>query len=492
MLTEVSGISPKNSEMTMKNHKITLTQGQQAAFDARIAFAGGHTDFSMAVLEGFAGTGKTTLVGLLLAKLTHLKIAVAAPTNKAVRVLRDKLKDAAVIVEDSPNDPNVNRHSDAAGITFGSIHSFLGLQMQERDDGTQECRAARDPSAYLYDLLVVDECSMIGAELFAHIAVAKRNCRVLFVGDPAQLPPIEPGENLSPTFSRVTLKSTLSEVVRQAAENPIIALSILLRRAIESGQRADTQAMAEILPPLPADAALITGSADTVADCALWDIRAGLDARIVAFTNQAVQAYNYRIHEALYGRTERPFVVGERVIVQQACEATTLDDSGSPSGTKTMLITSEEAAVLSIEMGGNPLWPDVPACRLVLERDYGKNVSVYMADKPQDIERAVSERFAKWRDLKAKAEELRANGSSLVGEAFDAAKHASGQAWALRKAFANLRHVYAITAHKSQGSTFDTAIVDLNDMAKMRSNFAFNRGLYVAATRPSKHLAIVV
>ena len=479
--------------MTNKNsHKITLTQSQQAAFDTLLDFVEGRTGAAMAVLEGFAGTGKTTLVGLILAKLTHLKVAVAAPTNKAVRVLRDKLKDAGVFVGDSPNNPYDNRHSDAAAIAFGSIHSFLGLQMKELDDGTQECRPARDSSLHLYDLIVVDECSMIGAELFAHIAVAKRNCRVLFVGDPAQLPPIEPGENLSPTFSRVTLKSTLSEVVRQAAENPIIALSILLRRAIESGQRADTQAMAEILPPLPADAALITGSADTVADCALWDIRAGLDARIVAFTNQAVQAYNYRIHEALYGATERPFVVGERVIVQQACEAATLDDSGCPSGTKTMLITSEEAAVLSIEMGGNPLWPDVPACRLVLERDYGKNVSVYMADKPQDIERAVRERFAKWRDIKAKAEALRANGSALAGEAFDAAKHASGQAWALRKAFASLRHVYAITAHKSQGSTFDTAIVDLNDMAKMRSNFAFNRGLYVAATRPSKHLAIVV
>jgi len=118
-------------------------------------------------------------------------------------------------------------------------------------------------------------------------------------------------------------------------------------------------------------------------------------------------------------------------------------------------------------------------------------LTVYMADNPQDIERTVNQCFAEWRSLKAKAEALRASGSPLAMDAHDDAKHASAKAWALRKAFANLRHAYAITTHKSQGSTFDIAIVDLKDMAKMRTAFQFNRGLYVAATRPSKHLAIV-
>jgi len=72
------------------------------------------------------------------------------------------------------------------------------------------------------------------------------------------------------------------------------------------------------------------------------------------------------------------------------------------------------------------------------------------------------------------------------------AKDLSDQAWALRKAFAPLRHVYAITAHKSQGSTFDTAIVDYADLALMRSASQFNRSLYVAATRAREHLAVVV
>jgi ATP-dependent exoDNAse (exonuclease V) alpha subunit len=57
--------------------------------------------------------------------------------------------------------------------------------------------------------------------------------------------------------------------------------------------------------------------------------------------------------------------------------------------------------------------------------------------------------------------------------------------------FARLRHAYAITAHKSQGSTFHTVLVDWGDLSTMRDAFEFNRGLYVAASRASHHMAII-
>ena len=66
-----------------------------------------------------------------------------------------------------------------------------------------------------------------------------------------------------------------------------------------------------------------------------------------------------------------------------------------------------------------------------------------------------------------------------------------GRAWALVNDFANVRHVYAMTIHKSQGSTLHTAIVDLGDVDRMRDDFDFNRALYVATTRAAKHLAFV-
>lgn len=477
-----------------------LTTQQAAAFSELLSFAQGKTDHAMAVLRGFAGTGKTYLVARLIQALNEkgLFVAVAAPTNKAVRVLREKIVAAGVAMPEEPTDESrKNWGTQAMGnwIEFGSIHSLLGLQLAEREDGTQECRSARDPCLHEYDLAIVDESSMIGSDLFNRIVAAKRRCRVLFVGDPAQLPPIEPGEAVSPTFSRVTCELVLSDVVRQARDNPIIRLSMLLRQAIETGQRIDATAIASALPPLnesPA-AALVPGGAETVASFALHEIRAGRDARIVAFTNAAVLNYNHMIHESLHGITEFPFVTGEPVIVHAQCDAYVCGEDGKPNGLKTTLITSEEAVVRSVAPRQHPYWDDIPASSLVLDRDNGSCVLVYAAQNPVEVERAVGERFAEWRRIKAETDEAYRRGDSRLGRVCqDRAKAASAAAWKLRKAFAPLRHAYALTAHKSQGSTFDTAIVDLSDMAKMRSAFQFNRGLYVAATRPRSYLAIVV
>lgn len=472
---------------------ISLTQQQQAALDTLLRFARGETDHAMAVLEGYAGTGKTTLVGRLLEAVMGDVglIAVAAPTNKAVKVLREKIQEAGVGLPEGPIDPR-DRDRRRSAVEFGSIHSFLGLQMSEREDGTQECRSTRDPTIDDYGLVIVDECSMLGTDLFHRIVVAKRSARVLFVGDPAQLPPIEPGENLSPTFERVALRVTLSEVVRQAADNPIIALSVMLRQAIETNRRVDPVAIAETLPPLPADAALVAGDANTIVSFALYEIAEQRDARVVAFTNAAVMAYNQRIHTALHGATAFPLAEGERAIVHSQHEAMETDAEGRPDGTKTTLVTSEEVTVRKILDQRHPIYSQVPASKLVLERDNGDTVSVFMPVDARAVDAAVSEQFAEWRRLKAEADQLGAVGRRYEAqERREDAKAASGRAWALKRAFAPLRHAYALTAHKSQGSTFDTAVVDLADLSKMRSAFQFNRALYVAATRPSQHLAIV-
>src|SRR5574343_1825827 len=105
---------------------ISLTKGQQVAFEGIMEFLRGDTESSMAVLEGYAGTGKTTLVGMALAQLHDMAIAVAAPTNKAVRVLRDKLSEAGAPVSDDPSEPGGKHKASVGAIAFGSIHAFLG------------------------------------------------------------------------------------------------------------------------------------------------------------------------------------------------------------------------------------------------------------------------------------------------------------------------------------------------------------------------------
>ena len=60
----------------------------------------------------------------------------------------------------------------------------------------------------------------------------------------------------------------------------------------------------------------------------------------------------------------------------------------------------------------------------------------------------------------------------------------SKKTWTLKRAFAPLRHGYATTIFKAQGSTFDSVIVDWTDLNRFREDRAFVRALYVAATRP--------
>lgn len=478
-----------------------LTPQQTTAFNTLYAFLTGKTDHSMAVLGGFAGSGKTFLVSRLILALQdkYIPVAVAAPTNKAVRVLREKIIDAGLELGDDINEEPTDNHFEknkkkSGWISFGSIHSLLGLQLSEREDGSQECKSAREPSIHEYQVVIIDECSMIGADLFHRIRASKRTTRVLFVGDPAQLPPIEPRENISPTFSKVMLQVMLSDVVRQAADNPIIKLSMLLRKFIESESRADCASISSVLPPLnehPA-AAMVVGGSNTIVQFALYEIKAGRDARILAFTNATVLAYNKTIHEALHGFGEFPFAVGEPVIMHSQCDARVCEEDGTPGVVKATLITSEEAVIREIRDGNHPMWPNIRASIVILERDGGSMVAVYVPYVQAEIDYAVDAQFAEWRKLKAESNEAFNRGDRYLGrECHEKAKEASSRAWMLRKSFAPLRHAYALTSHKSQGSTFDTAIVDLNDMAKMRSAFQFNRGLYVAATRPRQYLAIV-
>jgi len=450
--------------------RLELTSQQRTAYDAAFAFATGGHGARMMTLEGYAGTGKTTLVGELIRALApRLRVAVAAPTNKAVAVLKEKIGDDI-----------------GATVDFGSIHSFLGLRLQERDDGRHECVASGESSLHAYDLAIIDECSMVGRDLFSRIVLTATSnaTRVLFVGDPAQLPPVENSTDPSPTFSHVQHKAVLTDVVRQAADNPIIALSMHIRAAIEAGERMQGATLAKLVPPAPADALFTTGGAETATSWALHDIRDGHDTRILAFRNATVLRYNAEIHAALHG-AETPFAPGETVIMQESHEARPAIEGDPTRAPKVALFNSEELVVRSIVEDAHPKHDAIPAWRLVLERDNGSAVTVWVPVDAMTVQREVSRCFNDAARIKTELQTQRDSAKD------DERRRLIARAWSLRNDFANVRHIYAMTVHKSQGSTLYTAIVDLNDVETMRDDFAYNRALYVATTRAAKHLAFV-
>lgn len=430
-----------------------LTDSQQTAYEELKPFLTGEANLGTAVITGVAGTGKSFLTGKIVIDLVSegYEVAVAAPTNKAVKVIKEK-------VEQQAGRP--------IGASFSSIHSLLGLKLIEHEDGNQSCQPLGEPRIGSYDVVVVDECSMIGEQLFGLIKRSKEGARILFVGDPAQLPPVADREDISPTFTAAELKVRLTEIVRQAKGSDIILLSTHIR---DSPVRVKTRHLQQLLRNL--DVVMAPGNMLTVAETAKQAIERGEDARIIAYMNSSVVYYNKKLHAHFYGN-DTPFCAGERAIVQQQCEMTNI------LGVEETLITNEEVIVKSVEREEHPRFSDIDSWLLTVSTDLGGTYKAFVAHDQSALDKKVEELFSKWRALKSKG-------------LFEEAKTASSMAWSLRKAFAPLRHSYAMTAHKTQGSTFDTAIVDMENMSRIKSTFTYNKGLYVAVTRPRKFLYII-
>lgn len=159
-------------------------------------------------LFGYAGSGKTTLAKHLADGING-SVLYACFTGKAALVLRKKGCEGA-----------------------GTIHSLIYKPKQDEVTGETEFVLNRDSAAAFASLIVIDEVSMVGEELARDLLSFGR--KVLVLGDPAQLPPVK-GEGY---FINAKPDVMLTEVHRQAQDNPIIRLSMDVRegRGLKPGQ----------------------------------------------------------------------------------------------------------------------------------------------------------------------------------------------------------------------------------------------------------------
>jgi exodeoxyribonuclease-5 len=149
-------------------------------------------------LFGYAGTGKTTLARHI-AEGVDGDVAFGAYTGKAALVLRSKgCEDAS------------------------TIHSMI-YRSRESDEGGPQFVLNRQSPAAKADLIIIDECSMVDEELGRDLLSFGQP--VLVLGDPAQLPPVKGGG----FFTQGEPDVMLTEVHRQAQDNPIVHLSMKVR-----------------------------------------------------------------------------------------------------------------------------------------------------------------------------------------------------------------------------------------------------------------------
>ena len=191
------------------------TDGQSLVMYHLSAFLLSQKENPTYIMKGYAGTGKTSLVKTLVRTLPYIgmKYVLMAPTGRAAKVL-----------------------SNYTGRDASTIHRRI-YQTKTLPDGS--FRIARAENKYKNTLFIVDEASMIGEQkefggssllddLLGYV-FSGENCRLLLIGDTAQLPPVE--SQTSPALNCEYLKSEfpitaatyeLTEVKRQALESGIL------------------------------------------------------------------------------------------------------------------------------------------------------------------------------------------------------------------------------------------------------------------------------
>lgn len=405
------------------------------------------------LLTGYAGSGKTTLMQKVALEFRDRRkeVVVTAPTHKAVAVLATKMKAAGL-----------------EGIGCTTIHSLLGLK-PVADGPRTVLKRGKQSRVVTADVVIIDECSMVGEELLGWINRMLPHCFILFVGDPAQLPPVSEPE--SRTFA-TRRRSHLDTIVRQAVGNPVLDAAHVIRRS--QGGPLDWSWCRDARSEK--QGVFVPGQATKWMQQAFTSDKFKADNdqyRYLCWTNERVSEVNGRVRRWIYGgETETPFMPGERVLMR----APVLRDE------TVALATNEEAEVIDIKPGQFKYdfeqrghvdgWnAEVPSWHVRLQSSAGLTVGVHMARNQDDLV-PIEGRLLREAKLHSRRWQDR---------------------FGFRQSLAQMQAIYAMTVHTSQGSTFGHAFVDIGDIRRRaRSNpLECQQLLYVAATRPSQALVLV-
>jgi len=171
------------------------------------------SDKTFFTLSGYAGTGKSTCIKKILDEY-HGGIVVSAPTHKAKKVIKN-----------------------TTGKQAETLHALLGLRpdldLDQFDPNRPQFNPIAIPRISDYNICVIDEASMINQSLYDLIKltlskIKNNRTKVLFMGDPAQIPPV--GEKESVVFNQETNEfHQLTKVERQNDTNPLAFIYDALR-----------------------------------------------------------------------------------------------------------------------------------------------------------------------------------------------------------------------------------------------------------------------
>lgn len=416
-------------------------------------------DIKGCLLNGSAGTGKTTTMSKVIYAVTILspdqKICINAPTHKAIKVLEQKCSNVF----------------DCGQISFNTTHKALGLRLVYTNDGKISFKkTSTEPSGL--QLMVIDETSMLEDDLSKTILMSKayKKTKLIFMGDIKQLPPVNTKESFifSNTEQFKIHQMNLTQIVRQVADNPIVKYTKWLG---DNMMQLQTFKLQQDITK-EGDGIIIRKKEDLKRIIEYWYNlpRTKVDndyIRILAWTNKTVNECNIMCRNILFNNPEEVFTRGERIVAREQimsdkeCIAENSDEFTVDNCNVIMMQKTVPFLNKKLNLEFYEIWTrelDVPLYVVTknsrdLYETWLENVKSYCI-RQQDK--------TKW------------------------VRYYNMCAWN-----AKINYAYANTIHTSQGSTYENAIVIMDDVDKNRNFVERNKLCYTAFTRAKKKLILI-
>ncbi|MDR0973030.1 MAG: AAA family ATPase [Prevotellaceae bacterium] len=424
---------------------------------------------SVFILRGYAGTGKTSLIGALVKALNTLQRppVLLAPTGRAAKVFASYAEYPAY-----------------------TIHKKI---YRQRKFG-QESAFSLQENLSQHTLFIIDEASMIaneglGGSMFGtgrllddliQYVYSSSDCRLLLIGDIAQLPPV--GEEESPALRTSVLQGygldvtevNMTEVVRQAHDSGILWNATRLRETLAAGQ-------CHLVPKLKlrnfADVHIVSGSEllDTLSECYGRD---GIEqTAVICRSNKQANAYNEGIRSRILYREEE-IERGELLMVVKNNYFWGADHQDIPfianGDTAVVRRIRRETELYGFRFQDMLLaFPDYNAeeleVRLLLDTLHSPAPSLTR----EESERLFASVYEDYADVPTKAERMKKIKEDPQYNALQ------------------VKYAYAITCHKAQGGQWKNVFIDQGYVTAEQLSPNYYRWLYTAFTRATEHLYLI-
>ncbi len=424
------------------------------------------------VLRGFAGTGKTTVVKALVDVLPKIgkRTALLAPTGRAAKVLTSYTRKEA-----------------------NTIHRKIYFARTNKD-GLIELKL--QTNYHKHTLFIVDEASMIQHAMSAEGALFSarnllddlfqfvyggENCRMLFIGDTAQLPPV--GLDHSPALDHEFLKRAfhlnldtfeLTEVVRQAKESGILVNATLVRQQIQN-QKVEFPVFSISGYK---DVCRLNGQdlEDSLNDA--WSGSQKQNSVVICRSNKRANIYNREIRRRILFFEEEISSGDFLMVVKNNYFWLPLESTAGfvANGDIVELLRIRNVeelygfrfADVTIRFLDYPEEKEIDV-KIILDTLMSESAALTQADNNRLFQAVMAD----FQDIPSRRERMEKVKASPYFNALQ------------------VKFAYALTCHKTQGGQWDTVFIDQGYLTDQMLNLEFLRWLYTAVTRATKKLFLI-